>query len=252
VTDPSPPTEPPASPPPMIGVCAPMERARWAVWDQPATVVAANYLEAVWRAGGLTLVIPPDPRLVNDPDAILDRIDGLMLIGGSDVDAALYGQKSHPEAEAPMRDRDAVEIALTRGAIARRMPVLGICRGIQVINVAAGGTLWQHLPDLLGTTNHRRTKGTFVGNEHRVDLVEGSLAARSIGETSHRVFSHHHQSVRDVGAGLVVTGRAPTDETIEALEAEGGDGYLLAVQWHPEADPKSPVIPSLVEASRRV
>lgn len=231
---------------PVIGICAPLEQAQWSVWDLPAALVAANYLEAVWEAGGRTLLIPPDPALVDDPEAVLARVDGLLLVGGADIAADRYGAAPHPSAETPQQIRDAVEIALARRAIDRELPTLGICRGLQIINVALGGTLRQHLPDELGGDVHRRHVGRFVGNGHDVVLVPGSLAARATGQTRHHVVSHHHQGVGEVGIGLRVSGRAD-DGVVEALEGPGG--YLLGVQWHPEADPASPVIRSLVDAA---
>ena len=231
----------------VIGVCAPVERARWAVWDMPAAVVAANYLEAVWAAGGRTLLTPPDPALVADPASVLDRIDGLLLLGGADIAAAHYGQDPHPSAEPPQVIRDRVEMTLVAAAAGRGIPVLGICRGLQVINVAFGGTLRQHLPDELDDETHRRRIGQFDGNGHLVRLAPTSLARQATGSDVHQVVSHHHQAIDRLGTGLVATGWAE-DGVIEA--AEGGAGYLLGVQWHPEADPASGVIGSFVEAAR--
>jgi len=234
---------------PVIGVCAPLERARWAVWDMPASLVAANYLQAVWDAGGRTVLVPPDPALQHDPDAILDLVDGLLLVGGADIEASRYGADPHLDAEAAQPVRDGVELALAGRAAERGIPVLGICRGLQIINVALGGTLWQHLPETHDTADHRRHLGRFDGNEHEVDLVPGSLAERAAGETRHRVVSHHHQGIRDVAPGLVASGHSD-DGVVEAVEG-GGGSYLLGVQWHPEADEASRVIASLVEAARR-
>ncbi len=233
---------------PVLGVCAPLQRAQWGVWDLPAAVVAANYLEAAWAEGARTLVIPPDPALVDDPASVLSRIDGLILLGGADVAADRYGDVAHAESEAPEPIRDAVEIALVRAAIADDLPTLGICRGLQIINVALGGTLRQHLPDELASDVHRRQLGRFAGNEHDVRLVPGSLAADATGsQVHHRVVSHHHQAVGTLADGLTATGFSE-DGIIEALERP--EGYLLGVQWHPEADPASTVIKSLVQAAR--
>ncbi|MGD9573004.1 MAG: gamma-glutamyl-gamma-aminobutyrate hydrolase family protein [Thermoleophilia bacterium] len=231
-----------------MGVCAAWERARWSVWDMPAALVPANYLDQVRAAGAVALLIPPDPRVVDDPGLVLDRLDGLMLVGGVDIGADAYGAEAHPLNDPPIPLRDDVEAALVRAAVARGLPVLGICRGAQVINVAAGGTLRQHLPDDLGTEEHRRAIGRFAGNEHDVDLEEGSLAHRAIGARTHRVASHHHQAIDAVGEGLRVSGRS-ADGVPEAVEGTG-DGWLLGVQWHPEADPGSPVIAALVGAAR--
>lgn len=234
---------------PVIGICAVMDQARWAVWDLPAALVPMNYVEAVQRAGGLALLVPPDPAVIDEPGRVLDRIDGLMLIGGPDVGAGRYGAEPHALAEPEALLRDGVEIALARAAVERGLPLLGVCRGMQLINVAAGGTLRQHLPDELGDERHRRALGAFVGNDHRVELDEGSRARASAGESPHSVVSHHHQAIARLGEGLRVTGRAEGDGLPEAIEAEG-PSWALGVQWHPEADPESRVIAGLVAAAR--
>ena len=232
--------------PPVIGIACAVLRAQWGPWDQPAAVVAADYVRQVQAAGGMAMVIPPQPC---DPGEVLDRIDGLMLTGGNDLQSSLWGAEAHAEAEQPDPERDAWEIALVREAIARDMPFLGICRGMQVMNVAYGGTLTQHLPESLGTTDHRRTTGTFDGNDHLVDLEEGSLVARAAGEVVHSVPSHHHQAVDVVGEGLALTGVSSGDGVAEAIELPG-NRFALGVQWHPEADPTSSVIAALVDAAR--
>jgi putative glutamine amidotransferase len=232
----------------VIGICSAMEPARWSVWDLPAALVPMNYIEQVQSAGGLAVLIPPDPALVEDPARALDLLDGLLLVGGVDIDAGAYGAEPHPLADTPLPLRDAVETALVRAATARGLPVLGICRGAQVINVAAGGTLRQHLPDDLGTEDHRRALGRFDGNEHDVRVVAGSRAHQAAGEIVHRVASHHHQAIDAPGEGLAVTARALDDELPEAVESVG-PGWVLGVQWHPEADPRSGVIAALVRAA---
>ena len=226
-----------------------MERAQWSVWDMPAALVPMNYIDHVQRAGGIVVLIPPDARLVSGPAAVLERLDGLLLVGGVDVGAGEYGQEPHPLAETPIPLRDAVESALAREAMARGLPMLGICRGIQVINVAAGGTLLQHVPDALGHEWHRRAVGRFEGNEHEVEIAPGSRALDAAGGSPHRVVSHHHQAVGDLGEGLHVTARAVGDDLPEAIEGDG-PGWVLGVQWHPEADPDSGVIAALVRAAR--
>jgi putative glutamine amidotransferase len=233
---------------PRIGICPALERARWSVWDQEAFLLARSYISAVQRAGGLALMLPADPALVAEPDEALDALDGLILAGGADIDPAAYGAPPHPETRGTRPERDAFEVALARRALARDVPLLGICRGMQLLNVARGGTLVQHLPDDVGHTDHRRTAGTFDGADHDVRLAEGSLAARAAGETLHPTKSHHHQGIARLGDGLLETGWSVLDELPEAIEAPA-NRYALGVQWHPEVDPRSRVVASLVAAA---
>jgi putative glutamine amidotransferase len=234
---------------PAIGICAAKVDASWGVWSQPAALLPFGYIEAIQRAGALALVIPPDPALVADPDEMLERIDALVLSGGSDVDPAAYGAEPHPATNGTMPDRDQAEFALTRRAVERDMPVLGICRGMQLLNVAFGGTLLQHLPDQFGHEEHRRVPGSFIGSDHDVELRSGSLAARAAGEQRHTTKSHHHQGVDVVGGGLTVTGMSTLDDLPEAIE-DPARRFVLGVQWHPEADEDSCVIGALVSAAR--
>lgn len=235
-------------PRPVIGICAALERARWSVWDQQAALLPANYIAAVHAAGGLAVVLPPDPQVTRDPAELLRLLDGLMLAGGADIDPASYGEPRHPETVDTVPRRDAFEIALVRSAIAREMPVLGICRGMQLINVARGGTLQQHLPERFGHHQHRRVVGSFDGADHDVQLRQGTLARRVAGEEVHATKSHHHQGVARLGDGLLVSGVSAFDDLPEAIELPGAR-FVLGVQWHPEADPASPVIAAFVAAA---
>jgi putative glutamine amidotransferase len=232
----------------VIGLCTAVEQAQYGAWDVDAYLLQRSYVEAVQRAGGVAVMLPPDPSA--DPDEVLDLLDGLVLAGGRDIDPVTYGSDPHPETDDPRAERDAFEIALARRAMERDLPLLGICRGMQLMNVARGGTLVQDLPEHVGHEEHRRSVGTFDGNDHPVHLAEGSLAARAAGEVHHGTLSHHHQGIADLGAGLQITGWAEDDELPEAVE-DPGLRFALGVQWHPEADPDSPVVAALVEAARR-
>ncbi|HEY5343584.1 MAG TPA: gamma-glutamyl-gamma-aminobutyrate hydrolase family protein [Solirubrobacteraceae bacterium] len=243
---------------PVIGMCTALEPARWSVWDQPAMLLARSYVDAVQRAGGLVLMLPPDPHQIEDPEQVLDLIDGLVLTGGADIDPAAYGQEAHAETVDTVPERDEFEIALVKAAIEADLPVLGICRGMQLINVARGGTLRQHLPEHFGHGEHRRVIGSFEGAEHGVLLSAGTLAACAAGELEHETRSHHHQGIDRLGEGLVVSGRSTLDELPEAIELgkatplASPNRFVLGVQWHPEADPESRVIETFVaEVARK-
>ena len=228
----------------MIGICTAVERSQFGVWDAEAFLLHHTYIEAVQRAGGAAVMLPPDPDV--DADQLLDVLDGLILAGGRDIDPATYGAERANGTDDPRTERDEFELALAQRAMERDIPLLGICRGMQLMNIARGGTLVQSLPEHL----HRRSVGTFDGNDHPVRLEESSLAARATGEVSHGTLSHHHQGIDRVGDGLRVTGWADEDELPEALE-DPELQFALGVQWHPEADPESRVIAALVEAARR-
>jgi putative glutamine amidotransferase len=233
---------------PAIGITIPFTHASYGVWDQPSAVLPAGYVTEVRRAGALALMAAPEPELVDDPDELLHRLDGLIVSGGVDVDPACYGAEPHPETKGCTPERDAFEIALIRRAAELDMPVLGICRGMQVLNVAFGGTLIQHLPDTFGHEDHRRVPGNFDEADHDVRLVPDSLAATAAGELLHTTKSHHHQGVDEVGDGLIVTGTSAIDDLVEALELPDRR-FVLGVQWHPEADERSRIIGALVQAA---
>lgn len=249
-----PPASPPPAPPsrrrPRIGICSAVESARWGAWETKALLTPRSYVDAVQHAGGLALLLAPDPALIERPDEALDLLDGLILAGGTDVDPVFYGARPHRKTQATAPERDAFEIALARRALTRDLPLLGICRGMQVMNVARGGTLIQHLPDVVKHEEHRRTIGSFDGSDHDVRLAPLSVAAQAAGEIRHSTKSHHHQGVADIGLGLTVTGWATLDDLPEAIE-DRACGFALGVQWHPEADPGSRVVAALVDAARQ-
>lgn len=229
---------------PNIGITAATENVSYGVWKEiPAFMSPASYAHAVQRAGGRPLLLCPDPEDAEDPSEVLDLVDALIVTGGAgDINPALYGQERHPETGPIQDERDAYELALVRKALEREVPILGICRGMEILNVVYGGDLEQHLPDVLGHEEHRHTPGTY--SDHDVRLEPGSLAARAAGEERSQVKSHHHQGVREIGSGLAVTGWAD-DDTVEALE-DPSCPFVLGVLWHPEEDEKSQVIKALV------
>jgi putative glutamine amidotransferase len=232
-----------------IGICASIEQARYGVWDSEVLLVPRLYVAAVQRAGGLAVILTPDPATVANPDEVLDALDGLILAGGVDMDPGSYGAERHPTVTRTVPERDAFEMALARRALERDLPLLGICRGMQVLNVACGGTLIQHLPDDVGHEDHRRTPGSFDDADHDVRLEADSIAARAAGETLHGTKSHHHQGIDRLGEGLRVTGWATLDDLPEAIEAPDRL-FALGVQWHPEADPASSVVAAFVATAQ--
>jgi putative glutamine amidotransferase len=227
---------------PLIGLTTYAEQARFGLQDTFSAVLPLAYVHAVHASGGRAVLITPD-----DPDAdVLERLDGIMFTGGSDVDPGLYG--AVPEPKTRVRpERDAAELLLLRAALATDLPVLGICRGMQLMAVAYGGRLHQHLPDVLGHENHRPAlSGPDKFGYHPVNLAPGSLARKILGE-SLTVNSYHHQGVADPGR-LVLTGWCPGDDLIEVVEDPNRE-FTLAVQWHPEDTEDFRVFRALVEAA---
>jgi putative glutamine amidotransferase len=229
-----------------IGITATVDRARWSHWDDDVALSPLAYTQAVQRAGALPLILPPDDEAAEAPDDLLDRIDGLILSGGRDVDPASYGAAPHPATGATQPERDRFEIALAYRAIERDIPVLGICRGGHILNVALGGTLHQHLPEIVKDEHHLEQPGSF--SKHEVELEPGSLAARAGGAQRIAVMSHHHQGVDELGEGLKATGHALPDGIVEAFESTEHD-FALAVLWHPEADQRGKIVSALVGAA---
>ena len=227
---------------PVIGICSAIESARWAAWEVVVNLSPRTYSLAVQRAGGVALILPPDDSVAEAPDELLDLLDGLILAGGSDIDPTSYGAKPHPETKNTWPERDRFEIALGTRALERDMPVLGICRGMEMLNVIQGGTLNQHL----GLELHRHTPGVFT--DHRVELQPGSLAARVVGSDTTEVKSAHHQGVEELGEGVAVSGHAD-DGVVEAIELPDRS-FAVGVLWHPEEDERSRLVGSLVDEAR--
>lgn len=213
---------------PVIGITAYAEPSvRWGAWDLPAALVPLAYVRSVDLAGGRPLLVPPSDDGVEET---LGALDGLVLSGGSDLDPGLYGAEPHPLTTGIREDRDRGELALLHEALERDMPVLAICRGSQLLNVALGGALVQHVPDHVGHDGHKETPGVF--SQHGIELEQGSRLASILGERAD-VLSHHHQGFDRLGAGLRPAAHAD-DGTVEALEATDRH-FAVGVLWHPEA-----------------
>lgn len=221
-----------SDPRPVIGLTTYLQQVQSGVWDVRASFLQTIYFEGVALAGGISVLLPPQPVHDGVVDRLLDGLDGLIITGGRDVGPANYGQARHRATDEPAADnrqRDEFEFALVRSALRRGMPLLGICRGAQVLNVALGGTLHQHLPDVIGHTRHQQ--GNAVFSTSTVRTVPGTRLAALIGESSDAQ-CYHHQAIDRLGQGLVISAR-DVDGVIEAVEMPG-DNWVLAVQWHPE------------------
>jgi putative glutamine amidotransferase len=232
-------------PHPVIGISASSEQARFGPWDVPTILQPRSYAEAIQRAGGLALLLPPDDAAAERPDGLLDRLDALLVAGGADMHPESYAAEPHPETRYADKRRDRFEIGLSRRALERDVPLLGVCRGMQVLNVALGGTLEQHLPDRVGDERHRPVPGEFT--DHEVRLEPGSLAARAAGAERVTVKSHHHQGIRELAPELEASGFSDDGE-VEAVELPDGR-FALGVLWHPEEDPADRVVAALVTAA---
>ncbi len=229
---------------PLIGIGANLVRARWGPWDRPAALMAQTYIDMMAAAGCVPVLLPPHAGI----EEVAGRLDGLLLPGGGDLDPALYGASPHPRTGWLSPRRDEAEVALAGAAIEARLPVLGICRGLQILNVFLGGTLHQHVPDIVGHAGHEPEPGVF--GSQRVRLEAGSQIAKIMGTDGTAVPCHHHQAIDRLGTGLAVTGRSD-DGVIEAVEL-AGHPFAVAVQWHAEepGGMADRLFGALVEAAR--
>ena len=229
-----------------IGVPTYLEPVVMGLWNRPGSMLPRVYSGCLINAGAAVITLPPQPPTADVVARVLDSVDGLMLAGGKDVDATLYGHEPHPENDAPRPDRDAWEMALVHEAIARDLPLLGICRGLQVLNVALGGTLIQHLPDRLGSNRYSYGNATFADNP--VITVPDTHAARILGKGL-TVKSYHHQALDRVAEGLTVSAHGD-DGIIQAVDIDSMT-FGVAVQWHPEESPDDlRLFEALVAAAR--
>ena len=241
---------------PLIGVTTYLVPADWGVWtEKQAALLPVQYAGLVQAAGGIAAMLPPDA-----PDVaaeVVARLDGLVISGGPDVDPFRYGAEPDPHTDLPTPERDAWELALVAAALEHGLPLLGICRGMQLLNVACGGDLVQHLPDLVGHEDHSPTYGAYAS--HPVTPVPGTRLAALLGTATVDVPTYHHQAVGRLGTGLIVSAYHP-DGTIEACELTGAGtassadpgtgGFVLAVQWHPEQGTDLRLAEALIAAAR--
>jgi gamma-glutamyl-gamma-aminobutyrate hydrolase PuuD len=226
----------------VIGITTYAQQASWGVWNLPAALIPLDYVEAVERAGGRPVLIPPSEQGVAET---LETLDGIVFSGGADIDPSLYGAEPHPETDMPQTRRDAGELALLTEALERDVPTLAICRGFQLLNIARGGDLVQHLPEEVASDEHKQLPGVFT--QHPVEMKDGTRLASMVGARSD-VTSHHHQGIGRLGDGLVEAAWAG-DGTLEGIE-DPSRRFVVGVQWHPEAGEDAALFTNLVEEAR--
>jgi gamma-glutamyl-gamma-aminobutyrate hydrolase PuuD len=233
-----------ASDPPLIGLTTYVEPSRHGVWDEVSALLPMSYVSAVIRSGGAPVLLPPSPT---PPEVVLAPLAGLVVTGGPDVDPALYGEAAHEATDRPRKERDAWEAGLCQAAISEDLPMLAICRGLQVLNVTLGGTLHQHLPEVIGNDAHRTVPGQMT--ENTMSIEAGSSVAAILG-TEADGLCHHHQGIDRLGRRMRAVGFA-ADGTVEAVEVSGQE-FTVGVQWHPEDNADDDrLFKALVEAAAR-
>ena len=227
---------------PVVGITSYVEPASWGAWQLDAALIPLMYVQALERAGARPLLVPPS---VDGVEETLDALDGLLFSGGSDLDPETYGAEAHPATNGVRAERDRAELALLEAALARDMPVLAVCRGSQVLNVARGGDIVQHLPEVVGHEEHRAVLGTF--SEHPVRIEDDSRLGALLGERA-PVKSHHHQGIGRLGEGLREVAWAD-DGIVEGVE-DPSMRFAVGVLWHPEAGEDARLFDALVAEAR--
>ncbi|MFC9553688.1 gamma-glutamyl-gamma-aminobutyrate hydrolase family protein [Rhodococcus sp. NPDC056960] len=228
-----------------VGIVVGVEHGDFGMWTNiPTAMLPTTYIDAVRRTGAIPLLFPADDALAENPDQVLDLVDAVILAGGRDIGPKIYDQTPHTATAEPDLARDRVELAVARRALDLDVPILGICRGMQMLNIACGGTLDQHLPDSLAHDEHAAHDGVF--GKHEVTLVPDTVAAWAYQSDAATVHSAHHQGVGRLGDGLTVSARSVPDAVIEAIESPE-HSFALGVLWHPEQDPMTPLFRAFLD-----
>lgn len=228
---------------PVIGITAYREQAKFGQWDTVAVLLSSAYISSVRASGGVPVLLPPEPGTT---ETLVSRVDGLILAGGPDVAPERYGASRHGATGPTREDRDAFELELIHAAWERNLPILAICRGLQLLNVSRGGTLLQHLPDVVDHDKHDPLEGDY--GCHSVRIKPGTLVAETLGVLESQVLTHHHQAVEALGSGLISSAWAE-DGSIEAVE-DPSQHFVMGVQWHPEVGSDPSLFQALATAAR--
>ncbi|HWG02129.1 MAG TPA: gamma-glutamyl-gamma-aminobutyrate hydrolase family protein [Trebonia sp.] len=238
---------------PTIGITTYHTSAAWRGWSEEGALLPWTYVASIRENGGSTVLLPPNgdaAEAAAEAENIVSRLDGVVIAGGADIDPAMYGAPAHPRADFNSPDRDVWELAVAESALKLGVPLLGICRGAQMLNVASGGTLHQHIPDLVGHEHHSGTTEGF--GTHKVRVTAGSILKSILpdGGDYFAVPTHHHQAVDKLGDGLVAVAWAG-DGIVEAIESELPGNFVVGVQWHPEAGTDPRLFQALIAAAGR-